>query len=215
MARGSRISILGLYTWDDTLFEKFVIPSSIDKNVLVQNLLMECAEFEILYPNPKFMKDAIEQWSMKELDKWNKMNEILSSSNPLNDVNLTEITTHDFEKHETGTDTKKETGTDTNVFHSESESTNQVNGWNDGLSDRNKVSDEEDSTNTRTPNLTNTRTPNLTNTDSGEKIKKISGLSGKYLKQDVILKEMKIRNLFNIDDIIIDDFKNRFCLLIY
>ena len=70
MARGSRISLLGLYTWDNTIFENFMIPSSVDKDVLVNNLLMECAELEVLYADSDFMKNAIEQWSKKELNKW-------------------------------------------------------------------------------------------------------------------------------------------------
>lgn len=199
MARGSTISILGLYSYDDSIFDGFVIPESVDKDVLIKNILMECAEFEILYPDADFMKNAIEQWSMKEIEKWNKMNEILMVSNPLNDIDITETTIHDITKHESGNES--------NVIGSKSQSINQVNGWNDGLSDRNKINDEE--------NSTSTRTPDLTNTDIGERVKTIKGLSGKYLKQDVILKEMEIRNLFNIDDIIIDEFKQRFCLLIY
>lgn len=191
MARGSTISILGLYKWDNTIFDNFYLPSTIDKDVLIDNLLMECAEFEILYPDSDFMKDAIEKWSLKELDKWNKINDVLSVNNPLIDTDITETTNHDY--------TKKENGTDATT----SESLNKVNAWNDGLVDRNKI------------NETNTRTPNLTNTDKGLKTKTIKGLSSKYLKQDVILKELEIRNLYNIDDVIIDDFKTRFCLLIY
>lgn len=192
MARGSRISLLGLYSYDNTLFDNFNLPSNVDKNVLIDNLLMECAEFEILYPDASFMKNAIGQWSIKELDRWNKMNDLLNSNDsPLHDINITEITNHDYTKNESGTD------------KTESESINQVNAWNDGLQDRNKINDS------------NTRTPNLTNTDSGEKIRTLTGLSSKYLKQDVMIKELELRKLYHIDDIIIDDFKTRFCLLIY
>lgn len=199
MARGSRISILGLYTFDNSIFDNFVIPESVDRDVLIQNILMECAEFEILYPDSNFMKNAIEQWSLKENEKWTKMNDILKIENPLNDVDIVENTIHDITKHESGNES--------HVIYSKTSSLNQVNGWNDGLTDRNKIDGEE--------NSTNTRTPNLTNTDNGERTKTIKGLSGKYLKQDVLMKEMEIRKLYNIDDIIIDDFKNRFCLLIY
>jgi len=192
MGRGARLSLLGLYSFDNSIFDNFVIPNGMNKDMLLQNLLMECSELEILYPDSDFMKNAIGQWSLKELDKWIRMFELLSSNtNPLNDIDIVETTNHDFTKNETGTDMTT------------SESLNKVNGWNDGLVDRNKVND------------TTTRNPNLTNTDSGEKVKTIKGLSSKYLKQDVIFKELELRNLYNIDDIIIDDFKTRFCLLIY
>ena len=191
MARGSRISILGLYKYDNSIFDNFHIPSSIDKDVLINNLLMECAEFEVLYPDAEFMKNAIEQWSLKEIENWNRMNDVLGSMSPLEDINIVETTNHDYIRNESGSDKTM------------SDSINKINAWNDGLSDRNQIHDSSE------------RTPNLTNTDKGLKTKTISGFSSKYLKQDVIIKELELRNLYQMDDIIIDDFKNRFCLLIY
>ena len=76
MARGSRISLLGLYTWDNTIFDNFMIPSSVDRDVLINNLLMECSELEVLYTDSDFMKNAIEQWSKKEIDNWNRIEEL-------------------------------------------------------------------------------------------------------------------------------------------
>lgn len=192
MARGSRISLLGLYTWDNTIFENFMIPSSVDRDVLINNLLMECSELEVLYPDSDFMKNAIEQWSKKEIDNWNRIEELFKyNESPLSDIDITETIIHDNVKNESGTD------------KTTSESLNQVNGWNDGLVDRNKIND------------TNERTPNLTNTDKGTQTKTIKGLSSKYLKQDVMIKELEFRKLYDIYEVIIDEFKNRFCLLIY
>lgn len=192
MARGSRISLLGLYTWDNTIFDNFMIPSSVDRDVLINNLLMECAELEILYPDSDFMKNAIEQWSKKEMDNWNRIEELFKyNESPLSDIDITETIIHDNVKNESGTD------------KTTSESLNQVNGWNDGLVDRNKIND------------TNERTPNLTNTDKGTQTKTIKGLSSKFLKQDVMIKELEFRKLYDIYEVIIDEFKSRFCLLIY
>ena len=192
MARGSRISLLGLYTWDNTIFDNFMIPSSVDKDVLVNNLLMECAELEVLYADSDFMKNAIEQWSKKEIDNWNRIEELFKyNESPLSDIDITETITHDNVKNESGTD------------KTTSKSLNQVSGWNDGLVDRNKINDE------------NERTPNLTNTDIGTQTKTIKGLSSKFLKQDVMIKELEFRKLYDIYEVIIDEFKSRFCLLIY
>lgn len=191
MARGSRISVLGLYTYDNTLFDEMVIPDSVDRSVLINNILMECAELECLYPDPDFMKSAIGQWSLKEIDTWNIIDDVLSQKNPLDDISVTETEHHDYMKQETGTDQTK------------GESISQVNGWNDGMVDRNKTNDS------------NIRTPNLNNSDVGDRVKTIKGLSSKYLKQDLVRKEIELRTDFSMDDVIIDAFKNRFCLLIY
>ena len=42
------LSVLGLYNYDDTLFDPMVVPDGVDKtNVLIPNLLSELAELEV------------------------------------------------------------------------------------------------------------------------------------------------------------------------
>lgn len=69
----STMSILGLWTYDNTVFSKMVVPAGVDKNELVDALLYELAELEVIYPNPDFMKDAIGAWSRKELPVWDRV----------------------------------------------------------------------------------------------------------------------------------------------
>ena len=66
------LSILGLYNYDSTIFDNLVTPFEDNEN-LIQNILMECAELEILYPDADFMKFAIGAWSQKQLPIWNKL----------------------------------------------------------------------------------------------------------------------------------------------
>lgn len=73
MARGQFLSILGLYNYDNSLFDNISLPSVIDKDTLVNNLLMECAEFELLYTDLDMMKFAIKQWSAKRLHAWERI----------------------------------------------------------------------------------------------------------------------------------------------
>ena len=51
MARGQILSIIGLYNYDESLFNDMSIPDTIDRDTLVNNILMECGEFELLYPS--------------------------------------------------------------------------------------------------------------------------------------------------------------------
>ena len=55
----SSLSILGLYQWDNTLFDPMTVPAGVDKQAVVNNILMDCAELEVLYSNPDTMKTAI------------------------------------------------------------------------------------------------------------------------------------------------------------
>lgn len=67
------MSPLGLYNWDNTLFDDMSIPAEMSKNLLIENLLAETAELEVLYPNPVVMKSLITVWSRKQLPVWEKL----------------------------------------------------------------------------------------------------------------------------------------------
>ena len=71
------LSLLGLYQYNEQLFDGLKIPAGVDKDTLVQNLLAETAEFEILYPDTEFMANMIAVWSAKELPVWEKLEETL------------------------------------------------------------------------------------------------------------------------------------------
>ena len=73
MGRTANISPLGLYQWDNTLFDLMTIPTALNKNTLVDNLLAETAELEVLYPNPVVLKNLIGVWSHKNIDVWNRL----------------------------------------------------------------------------------------------------------------------------------------------
>lgn len=87
------ISILTLYQIDDTLFDAMQLPVrpftdrgyedlfltgwDLDKDTLVENLLMELAELNVLYTDPVFMKYAITTWSKKNKAVWQALYETL------------------------------------------------------------------------------------------------------------------------------------------
>ena len=115
----STMSVLGLYTYDNTLFNNMAYPSMFtteDKTTFLNNLLMEVAELEVIYTDPSFMKFAIENWSKKELYTWDRIYAAANAEyDPIENYNRMETSTDTTEgtrKH-TGTDTTTNTGTDT------------------------------------------------------------------------------------------------------
>ena len=106
----STMSVLGLYQYDNSLFDLMNYPAEFlpnDKQTLINNLLAECAEFEVLYPSPAFMKTMIGVWSAKEYPTWNRLyNLALMEYNPIENYNRTEETT------ETADNTRKHSGSD-------------------------------------------------------------------------------------------------------
>lgn len=67
------MSLLGLYNYNNDIFRGLVLPDSVDKETFVNNLLSECAEFEILYADADFFAFMVEVWSKKELAVWEKL----------------------------------------------------------------------------------------------------------------------------------------------
>lgn len=119
MCSPSTMSLLGLYNYDNTLFNNMAYPSMFttdDKTTFLNNLLMEVAELEVIYTDPSFMKFAIENWSKKELYTWNRIYAAANAEyDPIENYNRMETSTDTTEgtrKH-TGTDTTTNTGTDT------------------------------------------------------------------------------------------------------
>lgn len=108
MGRTVNLSPLGLYQWDQSVFDLMVIPQALDKPTLIDNLLAETAELEVLYPNPVVFKNLVGVWSNKQLDIWNRLWETTQYEyNPIENYN----------RYETGSDdssgTRTHSGTDT------------------------------------------------------------------------------------------------------
>ena len=67
------LSLLGLYQYNEQLFDGFRLPEGVNKETLINNLLAETAESEVLYPDAEFMANMITVWSTKELPVWEEL----------------------------------------------------------------------------------------------------------------------------------------------
>ena len=114
MGRMTTLSPLGLYRWDDTIFDLMQIPTELDKPTLIDNLLAETAELEVLYPNPVVFKNLVGVWSAKQLDIWNRLYATTQYEyNPIENYNRYETGSEDGSGRTThsGTDTTADTTT--------------------------------------------------------------------------------------------------------
>ena len=108
MGRVANMSPLGLYNWDDTIFDLMEIPSALNRNTLIENLLVETAELEVLYPNPVVFKNLVGVWSKKQIDIWNRLYATTQYEyNPIENYNRYETGSED------GSGTTAHSGTDT------------------------------------------------------------------------------------------------------
>lgn len=254
MGKTGNISPLGLYRWDQTLFDLMSIPIALDKQTLIDNLLAETAELEVLYPNPVVFKNLLAVWSAKQIDIWNRLYQTTQYEyNPIENYDRYETGSEDGSgsTSHSGTDTTADTttygGTDGRTEAVMQGGSDEVTGadtkghWiagfnstasgsDDGLVKQTREQDDVSTTTEygKTENVTEQRTYGQTiqragNMTHGESVSTSSegshelhahGNIGVTTTQQLI-KEQRDIELFNLYDIIIEDFKMRFCILVY
>lgn len=64
----AKITLMGMYNYNEHLFDDLVLPENIDKDDFIASLLIEAGEFEVLYPDYDFLKTSIKLWGIK----WNR-----------------------------------------------------------------------------------------------------------------------------------------------
>ena len=75
----SKITLIGMEKYlnpDHSVFESMQLPEGIDRDTLIDTILLRCNEFELLYSDPEFMTDAVNIWSRKHywtFDRWIKV----------------------------------------------------------------------------------------------------------------------------------------------
>lgn len=111
----AKITLYGMARWmqesQDDLFANMTLPTGWDKDLLVDTIMLHGAEFEVLYAEPQFMKNAIGIWSDKwyfTLDRWLKALSI--EYNPLENYDRMEDYSDVGTKGRTDSRNKNETG---------------------------------------------------------------------------------------------------------
>lgn len=288
MSNGANLSIMGLYNYDPTVLDMMVFPDGFtdaQKQNVKDNILVECAELEFLYPAPEVAKNIIGIWSRKELPYWTRVYKAsLAKYDPIENYrrNETETISDGRTEEHSGSDALARTGSDTNSESGSEEkrltgSDISTAGGSDTTTGNSTTTDQESGTDTVTNKITgfdsntlvthdssetvyghkNTNTSNGSNTQSygrtdtithdtaetttfgknntlkhnstdtmkhGEKIEHAGessrsllafGNIGTMTSQDMLTQELEIAKIIEVVPIIIESFKNRFCLMVY
>ena len=97
---GATLSILGLYNYQPTIFDALTIPSSVDRQTLINNIIMEGAELEMLYPNPDVLSSLIGSWSRARLAAWERMIAALDAEySPIENTDRFETVTENYTRN--------------------------------------------------------------------------------------------------------------------
>lgn len=216
------MTLMGLYDYDDTIFDNMVWPfendpSEDDKNLFIEECCLETAELELIYPDPVFMKRAIGLWSSMNKFEWQRMLALMNAEyNPIENYDRIEETTitDDGSNTNSGTDSTTDTTTVTNS--GTDTITNKVTGYDSNTLATRDSSDNlhgHVQTNSGGVSMTHGHKVDLDNTRTIEG--EIHGNIGVTTTQQMMEQEINIIPKINILRIMVDSFKNRFCVLVY
>lgn len=192
----AKITLIGLNNYcvarGYSLFDQVLIPSGIDRDMLIHAILLRSGDFEVLYPNPDFMQDVInslfKRW-YKTFAKWEKALNI--EYDPLSNYDRKEEWS-DSSMADTSTNSK-----------SNSDDTVKVSSYDsDMMHDKDRSIGKNDSNITSRSNANNKRTG------------RAYGNIGVTTSQQMLDSELTIArfNLYNqIADIIVRDI----CIMVY
>lgn len=175
------LSVMGMYQYDPTIFDDMQLPVGVEKDLVVENILTECAELECLVSDAEAFKKVLAYWSRKNLQPWQKMYDAqMAEYNPL------------WNKDGTYQETE------TRDLRSTGESVGQVSAYN-------------------TTSFQNASKNNASGSDTGTvtRERREFGNIGVTTSTAMLTEEMEFRSRYNVYDIILEDFKSRFCLLVY
>lgn len=234
------LDLLGIYNYHPSLFDEFEIPEQLDKTVLTDNLLMESAEMEVLYPDGDFLEKAIGAWSKKMLGIWDELykttqyeyNPIWNKDGTVEETitrNLatTEDVTTNVDREDKLQDKNTRNTEDKETRNLSDTVTNSVYGFNSSAeapADKSVAggtgTDTYNHTGTDTIDHTGTQDIDTTvdrdTTDTGTitTSRTEQGNIGLTSTQDLITQQREVVKL-NLYDVIIKDFISRFCLAVY
>lgn len=168
------ISVLGLYNYNNSLFDKLEVPKQIEKQNVVDSIILECAELPVIYTNWDILQGAIGLLSKRRLHAWERMaTALFEEYNPL----------HNFDRYEDSSDNSNGSAT----------SINTVNGYNgDAEHDRQKTEGK----------------------NSNEHNAHLYGNIGVTTSAQMLEGELAIRKQ-DLISIIVREFKENFCIMVY
>lgn len=195
------MTIQGLYDVDSSIFDGFNgLPDGIDKDILIDKIMVDAGDFSLIYPNPLTMKYSLSLWVNRHKRTFQKWIDALNIEyNPLENYD------------------RQEEWNDKGESSSKSNNTNTGNASSTNL---NKVSAYDSSTmqNDTESGVTSSNTDTSANTYSDENASthngRIHGNIGVKTSQSMLIEELDVAK-WNVYQHITDLFIQEYCIPVY
>lgn len=230
------LTITGMCQFKDGLFNKLKLPDGINKEDVVNQILLDGSNFEILYSDFKFMQDAIGLWSntwyrtfekwlnalsieyaplenYDRMEDWADISNSKSNRNSIENRNLSNSMRRDRNLQSV----TKNTGSDSNLHNVSPYDSGAYVADSQDIANINNQSATAD-TGAMTTNGTDSGTVNNTGNDSSNTDSmhhgRMHGNIGVTSSQKLLGDELRIAR-FNLIKQISDVFIKEFCIMVY
>lgn len=230
----AKLTLTGMWQYfkslDDNkdLFDNLTLPDGIDKDTLMENILLNGGEFETLYGDPWFMRDAIGTWSRKwqrTFEKW--MAALSIEYNPLENYDRMENWSDQLNRGASSSsrrdsgNTRTFNNTDKETIDTDVTSENTVSAFDSSTyqpSDKNTTNNDGTDTFEHTGTIQDafgegasaSEKENSKNEHDG----RIHGNVGVTQSQKMLADELEVQR-FNIIEQITDLFVTELCIMVY
>lgn len=200
----AKLTLIGLYNYDSSIFDSMVLPVGIDKDTVINNILFRSSDFEILYADPDFLKDAIGLWSRK----WNR-----TFSKWLEALKLEYDPISNYDRHEEwqtdDTGSRSSNSTDTSSATAGGTNTDKVSAYNSNTL-------VDDKSNTSSSSSSSNASSNLSGTHANKELRKgrAWGNIGVTTSQQMLQAELDIAS-WNMYEHITDVFLSEFVIPVF
>lgn len=206
------ITIIGVFNHFNDIFNELEMPESADKQTAIDQILFSCGELPLIYSTPELLQSLIGLWSRSMKYRWQRLYKTTT-------LEYEPIENYD-RKEEWSDSTEK-----TQDFNSSDTSEASANGTTNGtrndkiagfeagnLVDKSSSSDNGEQTSTSSGSIDSTSktSENITYTRTG----RAHGNIGVTTSQQMLESERSVAN-FSFYETVAEDFKKRFCIMIY
>lgn len=198
------MTLMGLYNYNTSLFDFLTLPEDIDKDTLIDNILLRSGDFEVLYPDFDFLKYSIGAWARKwqpTFERW--ITALQIEYNPLENYDRMEHWTDTDDSTTTGNASGNTSGTTKNV------NTNKVSAY-----DATDFSNKDQALTEGTDKGTSSSNSKSVFDDDKEHDGRIHGNIGVTTSQQMLTQELNM-GYWNIYEKITDLFLTEFVLPVY
>lgn len=211
-----KLSLVGLYKAAPEILDLFTIPDGLDKDIAISTIMDETAELSLIDISPPSLKWRIGIWSKGQLWKWTELyNTMLYDYNPIHNYDRTENEALKETRKLTWKNNAQESMAQNIGDVEDVESATSKAGYNTGEM---VLSDSTKDNNTRYRRSESGAVTNQENKNTGtvkhDNSKRMYGNIGVTSTQELIKQQREVVD-FNIYKIIAEDFKEKFCIMLY